>query len=83
MASIEALIIGYAAIFEAIAIGVEKADVEGRSFSYVANTALGKIPLAQMTRVVICVSIASTAQIILWNSGVKDPVTLVLPYSLA
>jgi hypothetical protein len=83
MASIEALIIGYAAIFEAVAIGVERADVEGRSFSYVANTALGKIPLVQMTRVVICISIASTAQMVLWNSGVKDPVTLVLPYSLA
>jgi hypothetical protein len=83
MASIEALIIGYAAIFEAVAIGVERADVEGRSFSYVANTALGKIPLAQMTRVVICISIASTAQMVLWNNGVKDPVTLVMPYSLA
>ncbi len=83
MASIEALIIGYAVIFEAVAVGVERADVEGKSFSYVANTALGKIPLAQMARVVICVSTASAAQMVLWNIGARDPVILVLPYSLA
>ncbi|MEM4971635.1 MAG: hypothetical protein QXE01_10350 [Sulfolobales archaeon] len=83
MASIEALIIGYAAIFEAVAIGVERADVEGRSFSYIANTALGKIPLAQMTRMVLCISIASAAQTMLWISGARDPVILVLPYSIS
>ncbi|MEM1611019.1 MAG: hypothetical protein QXQ57_05185 [Sulfolobales archaeon] len=83
MASIEALVIGYASIFEAVAMGAERADVEGRSFSHIINTALGKIPIAQMTRMTICVTAASAAQLMLWNSGARDPVVLVLPYSIA
>jgi len=83
MASLEALILGYASIFETIAIGAERADVKSKDLLGIAGTPLGRVPLAQMTRFLVCIASASLTQLALWSIGVKDPVTLVMPYSAA
>ena len=83
IASIEALIAGYAAIFEAIAIGSERADIVSKSIYEVIKTPLGRIPLIQMLRVMLSVSAAAIAQAMIYSAGVRDPVILVLPYSLS
>jgi len=83
IASIEALIAGYAAIFESIAMGSERADVASRSIYDVIRTPLGRIPLIQMLRFVLSVSVAAVTQAMIYSAGVRDPVILVLPYSLS
>ena len=83
MASIEALITGYAAIFETIAMGSERADISSRKIREVMGTPLGRIPLAQMLRAVLSISAAIIAQAMMYSAGVRDPVILVLPYSIS
>jgi hypothetical protein len=82
ISSIEALILGYAAIFEAVALGLERADLKSNSIIFVARSALGKVPLAQMVRAGTCIATASISQYILLNSGISNVVILVMPYSL-
>jgi len=83
LASLEALVLGYASIFETVAVGSERADVRGGGLSLIASSPLGRIPLAQMVRAMVCIAAASSAQLALWATGVRDPVALVLPYSIA
>jgi len=83
LASIEALILGYASIFETVAVGSERADIRVRELSIIASSPLGRIPITQMVRIAVCVATASTAQLTLWATGVREPVMLVLPYSIA
>jgi len=83
MASIEALIAGYAAIFESIAMGSERADVTSKSIYDVIRTPLGRIPLIQMLRFVLSVSAAAVTQAVIYSAGVRDPVILVIPYSIS
>ncbi len=83
LASIEALLVGYAAIFEAIAMGSERADVVSNNIYQVVKTPLVKIPLLQMIRIAVSILVAATIQAAMYSAGVRDPVVLVLPYSVS
>jgi len=82
LASLEALILGYASIFETVAIAFDRSDIYSKRFSEIVRSPLGRIPLAQMISVILCISLASIAQLAIYQIGVRDPVLLVLPYRI-
>lgn len=83
LTSLEALMLGYASIFETVAIALDRSDIYSKRFSEIVRSPLGRIPLAQMIRVMVCISSASIAQLAIHQAGVRDPVLLVLPYSIS
>lgn len=83
LASFEALILGYASIFETVAIALDRSDIYSKRFSEIVRSPLGRIPMAQMIRVAVSISSASIAQLAIYQAGIRDPVLLVLPYSIS